>query len=464
MKFIDEEKFGKLTGVYRITNLVTGKPYFGSTSRSFDLRFNEHYCQLLLGIHYNTKLQNSFNKHGVESFIFEVIEICYENNSLEREQHYLDTELFAQEYINSKHLKGVSRDRRFIELSYNISPTAKGVKGLVWSQESKERQSKKLTKVWENPEYREKQSKIILKFYENHPEACLEHSLRIRKFYEEHPEYRERAREIALRTHKEKPYLKENHSKKMKQFFEDPKQRKRISDFFINFYSDELNYKELKRRAQEYWTIENKQKQSELKKKLYEDFPEKRDSARQKTLERNQRDPDVIERQKRGQKKFYEENPEAREEARKIALKYLEEHPEKNEYNRQQALNRPILTCEICEKGIKGKGSFDRHLISCKNKYSQMSEEGKEKEKLRLLNKVLLSCKYCNEKFKVVKLHEKLCTKNLEPTIEELKFRELRELNLFKPFICCCGRTVRGFGPFNNHKKFCKIFLKSEEN
>lgn len=61
-------------GVYSITNIETGKRYIGST-HNFRNRNYTHVRTLRLGCG-NKKLQYSFNKHGIEKFVFEILLIC----------------------------------------------------------------------------------------------------------------------------------------------------------------------------------------------------------------------------------------------------------------------------------------------------------------------------------------------------------------------------------------------------
>lgn len=102
-------------GVYIITNLINGKIYIGSTTESFQLRWSTHKRSLKGNRHCNRHLQFAVNKYGVENFKFEILEECLSEFCVIREQYYLDTLLFAQEYINNK-------DKRFLELGYNINP------------------------------------------------------------------------------------------------------------------------------------------------------------------------------------------------------------------------------------------------------------------------------------------------------------------------------------------------------
>ena len=79
------------TGVYTITNLINGKMYVGSTSKKFNLRWNDHKSQLRKNTHDNKYLQNSFNKHGIDNFKFEVLEKCLPEYCESTEQFWLNT-------------------------------------------------------------------------------------------------------------------------------------------------------------------------------------------------------------------------------------------------------------------------------------------------------------------------------------------------------------------------------------
>jgi group I intron endonuclease len=78
------------SGIYRITCTVTGKFYIGSAV-NLRTRWNDHRSQLQRKIHRNKHLQNAWDKHGPNMFVFEIIELVLSPFLLEREQHYLDT-------------------------------------------------------------------------------------------------------------------------------------------------------------------------------------------------------------------------------------------------------------------------------------------------------------------------------------------------------------------------------------
>jgi group I intron endonuclease len=121
------------SGIYKITCTANGKIYIGSAV-DFSVRFRKHVFELNKNIHHSIKMQRAWNKYGEECFDFETIENCDLDNLLVREQHYLDTLLFAQEYIRKE-------DNRFERLGYNICPIAGSVLGRKQSKEERLKRS-----------------------------------------------------------------------------------------------------------------------------------------------------------------------------------------------------------------------------------------------------------------------------------------------------------------------------------
>lgn len=64
----------KVSGIYTITNKVTGKLYIGESLDIYRRWHNEHIPQLRKNRHYNKELQNDFNKYGEKNFSFEILE------------------------------------------------------------------------------------------------------------------------------------------------------------------------------------------------------------------------------------------------------------------------------------------------------------------------------------------------------------------------------------------------------
>lgn len=82
------------SGIYRITNVMTGKFYIGST-KSLNKRRAEHFRELRKGTHKNRYLQTAFRK-APDAFVFEVVEYVAEHELLSCEQNHLDVHFDQQ--------------------------------------------------------------------------------------------------------------------------------------------------------------------------------------------------------------------------------------------------------------------------------------------------------------------------------------------------------------------------------
>ena len=105
-------------GIYKITNTVNGKFYFGS-SVNIEKRLNSHKSMLKRNKHENPFLQSSYNKHGVEKFSFDIVEITDKENLLILEQQYLDIH-----FDNCKHC-------------FNMQPIAESSFGRIMSEKGR---------------------------------------------------------------------------------------------------------------------------------------------------------------------------------------------------------------------------------------------------------------------------------------------------------------------------------------
>jgi len=79
----------KICGVYKITNMINGKFYIGS-SNDIQNRWSQHKACLKNNEHGNNHLQNAWNLYGGENFKFEIIEECSPSMQFEREQYYIN--------------------------------------------------------------------------------------------------------------------------------------------------------------------------------------------------------------------------------------------------------------------------------------------------------------------------------------------------------------------------------------
>lgn len=76
-------------GIYQIKNTITGDYYIGSSSNLQKRIWTHRWC-LSKNTHCNRHLQNSWNKHGADSFEFSLILLCDPENKLYYEQVLLD--------------------------------------------------------------------------------------------------------------------------------------------------------------------------------------------------------------------------------------------------------------------------------------------------------------------------------------------------------------------------------------
>jgi len=76
-------------GIYCIKNLITNKVYIGS-SVNIQSRLKTHKHSLLNNKHHSLKLQRSYNKHGIEIFSFEILELCDKKDLEKNEKEWIN--------------------------------------------------------------------------------------------------------------------------------------------------------------------------------------------------------------------------------------------------------------------------------------------------------------------------------------------------------------------------------------
>lgn len=77
------------SGIYKITNTANGKIYVGS-AKDFPQRWGMHRHMLRKNKHHSPYMQKAYNKHGEDSFVFEVMLVCAKEDLLFYEQRALD--------------------------------------------------------------------------------------------------------------------------------------------------------------------------------------------------------------------------------------------------------------------------------------------------------------------------------------------------------------------------------------
>lgn len=102
-------------GVYRITCKSNGHYYFGSSIK-IESRFKNHISKLKDKSHRNHRLQRIYNKYGIDSLIFEVVQYCSPEETLIVEQKFLDKYAHDENCMNfCKDAKAPMKGLKFSE-------------------------------------------------------------------------------------------------------------------------------------------------------------------------------------------------------------------------------------------------------------------------------------------------------------------------------------------------------------
>lgn len=138
-----------ISGVYIIKNLVNNKVYIGQ-SKSCTIRWRSHKSELKGGYHGNSYLQASYNKYGLDSFEYSILESCSSDIIDERERYWI------KRYNSTNRDFGYNREsggnvnkvmseeskrkmRKAAKSENHFPPPSR--KGSKWSEEHKKRMS-----------------------------------------------------------------------------------------------------------------------------------------------------------------------------------------------------------------------------------------------------------------------------------------------------------------------------------
>jgi group I intron endonuclease len=131
-----------ICGIYKITNIVNGKIYIGS-SNDIKQRWRRHKSDLKLNRHDNVYLQRAWNKYGEKNFKFEILEEIPIENLIEKEQYYIakyNTLYNIYGYNLKESIEGCRGVKRTPEQIEKYRQASKGKKA---SNETKKRLSEK---------------------------------------------------------------------------------------------------------------------------------------------------------------------------------------------------------------------------------------------------------------------------------------------------------------------------------
>ena len=98
----------KISGIYRITNTITGDFYIGS-SKDIKSRWTTHKYPSTWNEHPNNPMYLDMQKYGVEKFEFEILEEAEADKLKETEQQFIEK---LQPTYNNYNAKGWDVERR----------------------------------------------------------------------------------------------------------------------------------------------------------------------------------------------------------------------------------------------------------------------------------------------------------------------------------------------------------------
>lgn len=80
----------KISGVYKITNTITGDFYIGS-SKDVKQRWASHKWPSIWNKHPNNPMYLDFQKYGIDKFAFQILEEVESESLKEKEQQFIET-------------------------------------------------------------------------------------------------------------------------------------------------------------------------------------------------------------------------------------------------------------------------------------------------------------------------------------------------------------------------------------
>ena len=112
----------KISGIYKITNTITGDFYIGS-SKNVKRRWIEHKAPSNWNKHPNSPMYQDMIKYGTDKFVFEILEVVEIDSLKEKEQKFIET---LKPTYNSNRANGWNIERlKEAQKKYNKSDKGK---------------------------------------------------------------------------------------------------------------------------------------------------------------------------------------------------------------------------------------------------------------------------------------------------------------------------------------------------
>ena len=117
----------KISGIYKITNTITGDFYIGS-SKDVKRRWAEHKRQSKWNEQPNNQLYQDMQEYGKDKFVFEVLAEVEEGSLKETEQYFIETLKPAYNNYNANGLNIERRKKSHKEAQKEYQKSDKGKK------------------------------------------------------------------------------------------------------------------------------------------------------------------------------------------------------------------------------------------------------------------------------------------------------------------------------------------------
>lgn len=176
----------RLSGIYRILHLTTGKVYIGST-QDFRGRFATHRSNLNSGDHGSIHLQRLWNKSLPSCFLFQILEYCSIDMLLIREQYYINHHINSGLLLNCNLIAGSTRGYQHTEQTKKL--ISDRVKTIIRDtpDDTKKLRTEKATATNKSKDHYQKLARIKAKKYKvTFPDGHIEAITNMRDFIRQH--------------------------------------------------------------------------------------------------------------------------------------------------------------------------------------------------------------------------------------------------------------------------------------
>lgn len=105
-----------ISGVYQILSKIKPERIYIGHSVNIGKRWRDHIRELLKNKHGCHKLQNHYNKYGLDDLIFSLILLCNDSDLVTDEQYFIDTlKPYFNECLTARSCLGIKRTPESIE-------------------------------------------------------------------------------------------------------------------------------------------------------------------------------------------------------------------------------------------------------------------------------------------------------------------------------------------------------------